>query len=243
MNAEAPTTSLVDPTVAPQRSHWSEIWAAAIGLSAVVATMALLLRPSSAHGLFLLALCFAVALLAAGFDAATGRIPKQITYTGIVLGLGLNCADGLIRRHWPTFSFQWLGAAGPTQSLYGLLLFGGMGIIGVLFAGMGGGDMKLLAAVGAILGISNAGDALLCGYAIAIVYSLANLLVAGRLTATIRAAVVGLLNWVYLRERPLAAGKRATQKTIPLAIPLLIGLIISRIPAVGSATGWLLRAG
>jgi Flp pilus assembly protein protease CpaA len=106
---------------------------------------------------------------------------------------------------------------------------------------MGGGDMKLLAAVGALLGLSRASDALLCALAVAVVYSLVNLAIRGRLNATVRAAAVQLLNLVYLRDLTPAA--LPSRKTIPLAVPVLIGLVLSRLPPTIAASAWLKGVG
>jgi prepilin peptidase CpaA len=218
---------------------WPEAWTAVVCLAAVVATVGALTGSITGRGLFLPAICLGTALLAAGFDAATGRIPNPITYTGILLGLLLNCAGPALQPVAPRLVSQWLGAAGPTQAALGLLVFGGIGLVGLMFAGMGGGDMKLLAAIGAILGVSRATDALMVGGAVAVAYALVNLLIAGRLNATVRVAAVHLLMLVYLRERAPLPVTTPSRRTIPLAIPLLVGLLIARIPAVTGAVGWL----
>src|SRR5947208_409023 len=85
-----------------------------------------------------------------------------------------------------------------------------------------------LAAVAALLGLSRAADALACGLAVAVVYALVNLAIRGRLNATLRAVAVQWLNLIYLRDPTPAVlpGRR----TIPLAIPILAGLLLCRLP-------------
>ena len=102
-------------------------------------------------GLFLARLAFAYALLAAAvIDFETGIIPDIISLSGTAAGLVLSCiALALSIPDWPS----------PPSSLLGALLGGG-----VLWAtaggyraatgrdGLGGGDIKLLAMIGAFAG-------------------------------------------------------------------------------------------
>jgi prepilin signal peptidase PulO-like enzyme (type II secretory pathway) len=226
----------------PRSVPWIEAWVAIVCLAAIMATVGLMARGGHGEGIFLGAFCLGLTALAAGFDAATGRIPNPITYTGVLAGLFINCLGAALQRISPHLAEQWLGSAGPTQSVLGLLLFGGIGLVGMFFAGMGGGDMKLLAAIGAVLGLARAGDVLLCGAAVAVVYSVVNLLIAGKLNATVRTAASHLLILIYLRERPSISAETpspASRRTIPLAIPLLAGLMLSGVPAIAGAIGWL----
>lgn len=226
------------------RTPWVEAWAGVLCLSAVAATAALLMGRSG--GWFLPAVCLGVGLLAAGFDAATGRVPNPITYTAVLIGLlGNGLAMILPAFGGARVAEHWLGAAGLAQSVYGLLVLGGIGVIGVAVAGMGGGDMKLLAAFGALLGLRQSINVLLCGVAVAVAYAVVNLLLSGRLNATLRVAAGHLLSLVYLRELPdlREAGVRGSRRTIPLAVPLLIGLFAPHLPPVRSAVQWLTAPG
>jgi prepilin peptidase CpaA len=80
----------------------------------------------------------AIAALATGWDLKTGRIPNNITFPAMLLGLILN-----------TYYSGWHGLV---TSLAGLGL--GVLLLFIPFAigGMGAGDVKLLAAVGALNG-------------------------------------------------------------------------------------------
>lgn len=243
-DANAPQGETVAPVPLPWLIRWPETWVAVISLSALIATVAAVARPGSA-GLFLPLLCLGATILAAVFDAATGRIPNPVTYTAILLGVALNGLAPLVLHAAPRIAAGWLGAAGVSQSLHGLLIFGGIGLVGVIFAGMGGGDMKLLAAIGAMLGVGRATESLLVGLAVAIVYSLINLIIAGRLNAIFRAAacqmldVIFLKRWTSLNEKIPAQGRWM----IPQAIPLLIGMVLGHVPAVARFTTWLMNPG
>jgi prepilin peptidase CpaA len=206
-------------------------------MSAMIATLDLFISSGHGRGLFISLLCFSTLLLAAGFDSATGRIPNPITYTAILLGLALNSLSFLLSRAAPGLADHWLGAAGPTHSLYGFLIFGLLGVVSRLVRGLGGGDMKLLAAVGALLGNAGATDALLAAMAVAVVYSLVNFIAGGRVNAEIRT----LCRLSLAALCPKAALPEATHdhRNIPLAIPMFFGLFLSLLPPVGAAMGWL----
>ena len=81
----------------------------------------------------------AVVLAAAVYDVRYRRIPNWISVGGALIGLALN-------------SFLYHGAPGLVSSLKGLAL--GFGVYFVLYAihAMGAGDVKLMAAVGSLVG-------------------------------------------------------------------------------------------
>src|ERR1700686_1387531 len=78
-------------------------------------------------------------LAAAVFDVAYRRIPNWLTVTGVLLGVALNAIIGPPE-------------AGLLFSLAGLAV--GFGVYAALYAlrAMGAGDVKLMAAVGALVG-------------------------------------------------------------------------------------------
>jgi prepilin peptidase CpaA len=87
----------------------------------------------------------AVVLAAAVFDVRYRRIPNWLTVSGVLIGIALNA-----------FLAQSLQARGMFRSsLIGLAA--GFGVYFVLYAlrAMGAGDVKLMAAVGAIVGWPN----------------------------------------------------------------------------------------
>ena len=90
---------------------------------------------------------FAVILLGAAFiDIDHGIIPDRLTYPGIIIGLILS-----------------FGTLGFLPALYGTLAFGGL-MFAVAFiskGGMGGGDVKLAAVIGAFTGVTGSAVTLL----------------------------------------------------------------------------------
>lgn len=235
--AAADPTSRASTAAGASRTPWLEVWVALLVLAAIAATLVLMATHGRGAGLFIRALCLGTLLLAAGFDAATGRIPNPLTYTAVLLGLSINSLAMLLKAIAPRLADHWLGSAGPTQALVGLLVFGGVGLVCKLLSGMGGGDMKLLAAVGALLGLSRGSDVLGCALVVAVIYSILNLLIAGRLNATVRAWAVHALNLLFLRDSTPTLGP--SRRTIPLAVPVLLGMVLSALPPVAAATAWL----
>jgi prepilin peptidase CpaA len=80
----------------------------------------------------------AIAIAAAIFDLRHRRIPNWLTYSGIVLGMGLR-----------SYFYGWRGLG---SSLTGLAVTGGVFFVLYMLHAMGAGDIKLLAAVGAFAG-------------------------------------------------------------------------------------------
>ena len=101
---------------------------------------------------------FSVILLAAAFiDIDHWIIPDLLTYPGIVIGLML--------------SFWTLGFL---PALYGTLAFGGLMLVIALVSngGMGGGDIKIAAAIGAFTGIKGAAVTLLMASLLGAIFGL-----------------------------------------------------------------------
>ena len=84
-------------------------------------------------------LAIAVVLAAALYDVRSRRIPNWISITGILLGIGLN-------------TFLYRGIPGLLLSIQGLALGFGAYFALYLLHAMGAGDVKLMGAVGALVG-------------------------------------------------------------------------------------------
>ena len=140
-------------------------------------------------------------------DVRTGRIPNMLSLSALVLGLAARLA------------FQ--GSGGLVQGLEGALLVGGLLFPGWLVGWMGAGDVKLMAAVGAWLGLPYALFALLAS------------LIAGGVVALVAAARTGnLKRMVFGAVRlgawlTIGAGHGAPPATsgvrFPFAIAILLG--------------------
>ncbi len=83
----------------------------------------------------------AIVVVAAVWDFRARRIPNWVSLSGVVLGIALN-----------SFLYE---AAGLRMSIEGILLAFAIYFPLYLIRGMGAGDVKLMAAVGAIMGWQN----------------------------------------------------------------------------------------
>jgi len=83
-----------------------------------------------------------MALIAAVIDVRQHRIPNWLTYSGIGMGIVLR---------WAFFGWPGLSSAAT-----GCLLAGGVVFLFYLVRAMGAGDVKLLAAIGSLVGPSHA---------------------------------------------------------------------------------------
>ncbi len=222
--------------VAARTVPWGATWVLLISGTAVLNAGIVF---SSHRGFFLPMLSLAVAGLAALFDAQTQRIPNPLTYGAILAGLGLNAAAGML----PAAAVTWLAPAGWSASLAGF----GAGAIFLILApllfprALHGGDLKLLTALGSMLGLAQIGNVLLLALVFALVYAVINLIAAGRLNWVFRMAAHHTLELVYLRRFPVLDESAPTATThIPMGIPLALGMLATLCVQLRFGTGALL---
>ena len=110
----------------------------------------------TSYVIFAIILC--LSLLASAWDLKTYRIPNWLTFGAILVGLSVNIV--------------FYGLDGLTNSFGGLLLGGAVMFPFFWFGGMGGGDVKLAAAFGALGGFYFTINTLLWGSLIGGVASL-----------------------------------------------------------------------
>jgi prepilin signal peptidase PulO-like enzyme (type II secretory pathway) len=166
-----------------------------------------------------------VCLVAGLFDGWTQRIPNPLTYTAVLLGVGLNGLATLMTAMHIDTGVTWIGAVGFVPSIAAVVFCSVLGLVAGLF-GCSYGDLKLFVAVGAFAGFPIVGNIAVLALGIALVYALINLAVLGRLTVVLRVAAHRALELLYLRrfDTPIPEGSKLTQ--IPMAIPMAIAVAV-----------------
>ena len=171
-------------------------------------------------------LAILVAAIAAFTDARSGQIPNWLTLPPILLG---PLVYGLIGGPWMA-AFAVLAAL-----LCGLVPY-------VLFrrGAMGGGDVKLFAAIGALAGISAGIEAQLLAFIIASLFAMVRLTWQGKLGRTLKGSLFIVINPLL----PKAKRYEVTPEVMTqmrLGIPALLGTlmaVVSRLPlAAGTPFG------
>jgi prepilin peptidase CpaA len=111
-----------------------------------------------------LLLLIALVLTAAFTDARERRIYNWTTYPGMLVGLGLAASGALVEQMAPEAAARWQPLVGwlpLLDALGGFLLCGFIMVLSFVFFPVGGGDVKLLAMVGALTGLERGLEVLL----------------------------------------------------------------------------------
>jgi prepilin peptidase CpaA len=102
-----------------------------------------------------IAVTLGTAIIAGVCDWRTSRIPNALTYSAIAIGLGLAVLTD------------------SDAALWGLVTGAGIGLLLFVSGGLGGGDVKLIAAIGTLLGASRIIEVVAIAIAIAALLALA----------------------------------------------------------------------
>ena len=97
--------------------------------------------------------------VAAVTDIRWRKIYNWTTYSGVLSALAIGSLVGMLGEDHQAAS--WLGTIGLAESAWGLLACGGIMLVCYVFFRIGGGDVKLLAMLGAFLGDERGIEALL----------------------------------------------------------------------------------
>ena len=161
-----------------------------------------------------------VALVGAVVDVRQGRIPNWLTYPAMAMGI-------LLR--WSFFGWR-----GLVSALSGCLLAGGVVFLFYAVRAMGAGDVKLVAAIGSLLGPHDAGIVLMAtaisGGVLALVYAAAR----RRLSVTFRnfGSALWFHSWRGLQTHP------DLNLDNPSALRMPYGLAIATGTAYAFVTNW-----
>ena len=163
-------------------------------------------EPMVAALLVLVALCV-------GVDLRARRIPNLISGLGMLLGLVSNTL--------------YFGAEGLMASVGGLLLMVALLLLPFALGGLGGGDVKMMGAIGAFLGPRAACAALLLGMVFGGVVMAVHLARRGRLRHTVM--TVGTMATASLLGASLEPLRVSTARpgaiALPYSVPLGLGTI------------------
>ena len=216
------------PVAASTVATW---WVLALCVAAVIAAGLQVWSGQRQYGFYLLALCFLVCLAAAWLDLATRRIPNVLTYPAILIGLALNAlAPPALEAAGADTAVVWLGATGLRDGLLGFGLCAAIGIVSFMARGLGGGDVKLLGAVGAMLGFDAVIAVLFNTLLVAALIGLANWVLKGTLLARTQIIANNVLIAVVTKRRVNVYPFKATEA--PFGLALLIGLTVAQFFAV-----------
>jgi prepilin peptidase CpaA len=216
------------PVAASTVATW---WVLAVCVAAVIAAGLQLWSGQKQHGFYLLALCFLVCLAGAWLDLATRRIPNVLTYPAILFGLALNAlAPPALEAAGADTAVVWLGASGLRDGLLGFGLCAAVGIVSFMARGLGGGDVKLLGAVGAMLGFDAVIAVLFNTLLVAALIGLANWALRGTLMARAQIIANNVLIAVVTKRPVNVYPFKATEA--PFGLALLIGLTVAQFFAI-----------
>ncbi len=157
-------------------------------------------------------LMIAVAATAAATDARSGLIPNWITLPPLLAALVLH--------------FITQGAGGLALSLAGALVCGLVPYLLFRQGTMGGGDVKLLAALGALGGPEVGLEIELIGMTLAALYALAVLAWRGGLARTLLSSLWIVAN-VFLPASKRREIKQTELVALRLGVPLFLGTVAS----------------
>jgi prepilin peptidase CpaA len=173
-----------------------------------------------------LALLAGLLLAAVLTDVRSRRIPNLLTLPGLVAGLLWWAAEA--------------GWAGLWTGVLGALTGAGLLFLPFALGGLGAGDVKLLALVGAFGGPSLAVQAFLAAALFGGVGSAVLLWRAGRLAATLRtilwdclALVAPAFPFLPLPTRPVGEERRDALATLPYGVAIALGTVAAWVWGAG----------
>ncbi len=177
------------------------------------------------------ALLVIVLIVAAAFDLATGRVPNALTLPAILIGLGWAAASGVL-GHDSGGALAGLKASGIGLAVAFVPFF-------LLFAGggIGGGDAKLMTAVGAISAswhcvVSTTIYAVVVAAFLAVVVMIRE----GLVRQTLRRIFGAVL---LIGSKRKAELDREDTRRIPFAVAVAIGGIVAGLETlIGVSTPW-----
>lgn len=225
IEAEGPADA---DAAAPAPWAW---WVLGTCVAAVIASAIQIGLGRPDHGVFLITLCFLVCIVAACLDVATRRIPNVLTYPAIGIGLLVNAMlPPLLDATGAQVAVTWSGATGLRDGLLGFGLCAVIGIISFIARGLGGGDVKMLGAVGAMLGLQAVLAVLFNTLLIAALIGLTNWALKGTLAPRLQVVANNMLTMLVTRSRTKVYPFGRSEA--PFGLALLLGLTLAQFVAL-----------
>jgi prepilin peptidase CpaA len=174
-------------------------------------------------------LLLGLVLVAALTDLRWHKIYNATTYPGILAALGLNAVGSLLRAaSWvDEKQLRAIGWLPVTESFCGLLVCGLLMLACFVFFDVGGGDVKLIAMLGAFLGPQQGIEAMLwtfvlggCAGLIVLIWRLGPV----RLIATLLRQVLGILR--LRRRTPLSEEERRELRSPTFLAPSALAAVV-----------------
>lgn len=205
-------------------------WIGAVAASLAIAFV--LDQFAGRQGTLIPVFTFGLCVVATWLDAATRRIPNVLTYPPILIAFFLTLVlEPVLRALGLPHAAGIIGSPGPASSLQGFMLCAMIGIVSFMARGLGGGDVKLLAGVGALLGLAESIPVLFNTLACAAILGVASWALKGQLAA--RAQIVSLsLLQAAATKRGISKAYPFKRSEAPFGISLLIGFITAPFFAV-----------
>lgn len=178
--------------------------------------------------IWVVAILVALVVAAAVTDLRRGLVPNWLTLPGIGLALLAHTVAGWAAGGPGLFGSAWAGTdrlLGLSGSLYGLAAGFLPLLVFWLAGGMGGGDAKLMGAIGAWAGWRLALDVMLLGVAVAAVMAIVVMVRKRVVRRTLRRVWDAVL-LVLLRVKP-ADPTSADSPKIPFALALCLGTLLA----------------
>ena len=202
------------------------LWLLAFCFSALGASALQILGQAHDHGYFQLSFAYVLVGAAAWVDSAWRRIPNKLTYPALMLALLLSFVVAPLLQ---VLDFRtaliWLGAPSLADAFWGLLFCFVLGILSFMARGLGGGDVKMLFALGPLIGMSRIGPILFNTLIVAAIVGLAQWAMKGTLAARFQVVMRNLTMSLFSAgevKEVYPFGK----SDAPFCLSLLIGMLL-----------------
>lgn len=207
------------------------LWGVALAICAAVASYLFAeYDGANSGGYFVIVTLYAMVGAAALSDAAFRKIPNRFSYAALISALALNLAIAPLCEAWNWREVSaWIGAntgqwgvAGESLTGFGLCV--AVGVVSFAARGLGGGDVKIIAALGALAGWSLSISILLNTLLVALVVGIINIAFRGALFQNLQILLGRIIHLIWLRD--FSSPLKFKNSESPFCLSLLIAIIL-----------------